>query len=34
VHAYLVIAGLSLVIDAIDFVRYLVGDGALLHRWS
>ncbi len=34
VHAYLLIAGASLVIDAIDVVRYLVGDGQLLHRWG
>lgn len=29
---YLVIAGLSLVIDAVDVVRYLLGDGELLNR--
>jgi hypothetical protein len=34
VHVYLVVAGISLVIDAIDVVRYLVGDGHLLHRWG
>jgi len=34
VHAYLVVAGLSLVIDLVDVARYLVGDGQLLHRWS
>jgi hypothetical protein len=34
VHLYLGVAGLSLVIDAIDVVRYLVGDGELLNRWS
>jgi hypothetical protein len=34
VHAYLVVAGVSLAIDAIDVARYLLGDGALLHRWS
>lgn len=34
VHAYLVVAGTSLVIDLIDVARYLVGDGQLLHRWS
>lgn len=33
-HVYLVIDGLSLVIDMIDIVRYLLGDGALLGRWS
>ncbi|MDZ7781391.1 MAG: hypothetical protein U5K56_00060 [Halioglobus sp.] len=27
---YLVIAGISLVIDAVDVIRYLLGDGALL----
>lgn len=31
-HAYLVVAGLSLVIDVIDVVRYLIGDGELLNR--
>jgi hypothetical protein len=35
VHAYLVIAGISLAIDAVDVVRYLVGQSApLLHRWG
>lgn len=34
VVVYLVIAGASLLIDAIDVVRYLVGDGELLGRWS
>lgn len=34
VHLYLLIAGASLLIDAIDVVRYLVGDGELLGRWS
>lgn len=29
---YLVIAGVALVIDAVDVVRYLLGDGALLGR--
>lgn len=32
VHLYLVIAGASLLIDGIDVIRYLVGDGELLHR--
>ncbi len=32
VLVYLVITGTSLVIDAIDVVRYLVGDGELLNR--
>lgn len=30
VHAYLGIAGISLVIDAIDVTRYLLGDGNLI----
>jgi len=34
VHFYLVIAGLSLVIDLLDVVRYLVGDGELYLRWA
>ena len=34
VHLYLVIAGISLVIDTIDVVRHLAGDGQLLHRWG
>lgn len=34
VLVYLAVAGASLLIDALDVVRYLVGDGALLHRWS
>lgn len=34
IHAYLFIAGVSLVIDVIDVVRHLAGDGALLHRWG
>ncbi len=29
---YLVIAGASLLIDGIDVIRYLLGDGELLHR--
>jgi len=33
VHFYLVIAGTSLLIDAVDVVRHLLGDGELLHRW-
>jgi hypothetical protein len=32
-HSYLAVAGTSLLIDAIDVVRYLLGDGELLHRW-
>ena len=34
IHAYLIIASVSLVIDVIDVVRHLAGDGALLHRWG
>jgi threonine/homoserine efflux transporter RhtA len=32
-HLYLAIAGTSLLIDSIDVIRHLAGDGALLHRW-
>ena len=31
-HVYLVIAGVSLVVDAIDFIRHLMGDGQLWGR--
>ena len=34
VHLYLAIAGASLLIDAIDVIRHLLGDGELLHRWQ
>jgi hypothetical protein len=34
VHLYLIVAGFSLLIDTIDVARYLLGDAALLHRWS
>jgi hypothetical protein len=35
VHWYLLIAGISLVIDAADVIRYLVGDdGSLYLRWG
>lgn len=34
VHLYLLIAGASLLVDAVDVIRYLLGDGELLHRWS
>ena len=34
VSGYLIIAGTSLVIDLVDVVRYLFGDGELLHRWG
>ena len=30
IHAYLIIAGISLVIDAVDVIRYLLGDGQLV----
>ncbi len=33
-HVYLLIAGISLVIDVIDVARYLLGDGELLGRWA
>jgi hypothetical protein len=32
--AYLVIVGISLIIDVVDVVRYLMGDGELLNRWA
>ena len=32
VRAYLLVAGTSLVIDLVDVIRYLAGDGQLLHR--
>lgn len=31
---YLVVAGLSLLVDALDVLRYSFGDGELLGRWS
>jgi len=34
VHVYLFVAGTSLLIDLIDVIRYLLGDGDLLHRWG
>jgi hypothetical protein len=34
VHFYLVVAGLSLGIDFLDVVRYLLGDGELYLRWA
>ena len=34
VRVYLIIAGTSLVIDLVDVVRYLLGDGQLLGRWG
>jgi hypothetical protein len=30
VHLYLLVAGISLAIDAVDVVRYLLGDGSLM----
>jgi hypothetical protein len=34
IHTYLVVAGLSLIIDLIDVIRYLSGDGDLFNRWA
>ena len=34
INAYLAIVGISLVIDLVDVMRYLLGDGELLHRWG
>lgn len=34
VHFYLVVAGLSLLIDLLDVIRYLAGDGELYLRWA
>ena len=34
IHVYLLIAGISLVIDVVDVARYVAGDGALIGRWS
>lgn len=33
-HFYLVIVGLSLAIDFVDVIRYLLGDGELYLRWA
>jgi len=34
-HVYLLVAGVSLLIDAIDVVRYFTGDDqSILHRWG
>jgi len=33
IRVYLVIAGISLVVDAADVLRYLAGDGELFMRW-
>jgi hypothetical protein len=34
VSVYLFVAGTSLVIDLIDVIRHVVGDGELLYRWG
>ncbi len=34
INAYLVVVGISLSIDVVDLIRYFLGDGELLHRWS
>ncbi|MBL4819729.1 MAG: hypothetical protein JKY98_01890 [Gammaproteobacteria bacterium] len=34
IHFYLLISGLSLIIDSLDVVRYIVGDGDLFMRWG
>ena len=34
IHFYLLVAGISLCIDVIDVVRYLLGDGDLYLRWA
>jgi hypothetical protein len=34
IHLYLVVAGASLIIDLIDVIRYLIGDGDLFNRWA
>lgn len=34
IRVYLVVAGSSLLIDAIDVLRHLAGDGELFLRWS
>lgn len=34
IHFYLLIAGVSLFIDALDVIRFLVGDGELYLRWA
>jgi hypothetical protein len=33
-HVYLLVAGVSLMIDLLDVVRYLLGDGELFGRWA
>ena len=34
IRFYLIIAGISLLIDAADVIRYLLGDGDLFMRWA
>lgn len=34
IHFYLVVVGISLCIDVIDVVRYVMGDGELFMRWA
>jgi hypothetical protein len=34
IHLYLVVAGVSLIVDLIDVIRYLIGDGELFNRWA
>lgn len=34
IHVYLVVAGISLIIDFIDVIRYYTGDGELFNRWA
>ena len=34
IRFYLIIAGISLLIDAADVIRYLLGDGELFLRWT
>ena len=33
IHTYLIVAGVSLIVDFIDLIRYLSGDGDLFNRW-
>jgi hypothetical protein len=33
-HVYLLIAGVSLLIDVTDVIRYVLGDGELFGRWA
>ena len=34
INAYVVVVGISLAIDVVDLIRYFLGAGELLHRWS